>query len=87
MKSEIINEKTSIPLNSHSRISLDERVRFLKSLKNQIKLNEEHIYEALDLDLKKPRYSQTSAYGHFGRELDSFTWEKVDMVEELQNKL
>ena len=38
-------------------------------------------------DLKKPRYSQTSAYGHFGRELDSFTWEKVDMVEELQNKL
>ena len=39
------------------------------------------------LDLKKPRYSQTSAYGHFGRELDSFTWEKVDMVEELQNKL
>ena len=46
MKSEIINEKTSIPLNSHSRIGLDERVRFLKSLKNQIKLNEEHIYEA-----------------------------------------
>ena len=39
------------------------------------------------LDLKKPRYRQTSAYGHFGRELDSFTWEKVDMVEELQNKL
>ena len=33
---------------------------------------------------KKPRYGQTSAYGHFGRELDSFTWEKVDMVEELQ---
>ena len=48
MKSEIINEKTSIPLNSHSRISLDERVRFLKSLKNEIKLNEEYIYEALD---------------------------------------
>ena len=44
MKSEIIIEKTSIPLNSHSRISLDERVRFLKNLKNEIKLNEEYIY-------------------------------------------
>ena len=56
MNSEIINEKTSIPLNSQSKISVDERVRFLKSLKSEIKLNEEHIYEALDLDLKKPRF-------------------------------
>jgi len=39
------------------------------------------------LDLKKPRYRQTAAYGHFGRELDQFTWEKTDMVETLLNKL
>jgi len=30
-----------------------------------------------DLDLKKPRYLETAAYGHFGREGDAFTWEKV----------
>lgn len=30
-----------------------------------------------DLDLKKARYSQTACYGHFGREGDAFTWEKV----------
>ena len=28
------------------------------------------------LDLKKPRYKDTAAYGHFGRDLDKFTWEK-----------
>jgi len=39
------------------------------------------------LDLKKPRYRQTAAYGHFGRELDQFTWEKTDMVETLLKKL
>ena len=38
------------------------------------------------LDLKKPRYKQTSAYGHFGRELESFTWEKIDMIDILQSK-
>ena len=38
------------------------------------------------LDLKKPRYRQTAAYGHFGRELDQFTWEKTDMVDTLLNK-
>ena len=39
------------------------------------------------LDLKKPRYKLTSAYGHFGRELDSFTWENIDMVDTLQSKI
>lgn len=31
-----------------------------------------------DLDLLRPIYSKTSAYGHFGRELPEFTWEKTD---------
>ena len=39
------------------------------------------------LDLKKPRYRKTAAYGHFGRELEEFTWEKTDMVETLLSKL
>ena len=39
------------------------------------------------LDLKKPRYRKTAAYGHFGRELEEFTWEKTDMVETLKSKL
>jgi len=39
------------------------------------------------LDLKKPRYRETAAYGHFGRELDQFTWEKTDMTDTLRSKV
>jgi S-adenosylmethionine synthetase len=37
-----------------------------------------------DLDLLRPIYSLTSSYGHFGRELSEFTWEKTDKVKALQ---
>ncbi|QYX81416.1 methionine adenosyltransferase [Streptomyces akebiae] len=37
-----------------------------------------------DLDLLRPIYGQTAAYGHFGRELPDFTWERTDRVEELR---
>ncbi|MFN2517891.1 MAG: methionine adenosyltransferase [Jatrophihabitantaceae bacterium] len=36
-----------------------------------------------DLDLLRPIYAQTAAYGHFGRELDDFTWERTDRAEQL----
>ena len=36
------------------------------------------------LKLKHPRYRQTAAYGHFGREDTSFTWEQTDMVDKLK---
>jgi S-adenosylmethionine synthetase len=36
-----------------------------------------------DLDLKRPIYVQTAAYGHFGRELPDFTWERTDRAEQL----
>lgn len=35
------------------------------------------------LDLKRPIYKKTAAYGHFGRDEPSFTWEKTDKVMEL----
>ncbi|MBU6148032.1 MAG: methionine adenosyltransferase [Actinomycetales bacterium] len=36
------------------------------------------------LDLKRPIYRQTAAYGHFGRELPDFTWERTDRAASLQ---
>jgi S-adenosylmethionine synthetase len=36
-----------------------------------------------DLDLKRPIYAQTAAFGHFGRELPDFTWERTDRAEQL----
>jgi S-adenosylmethionine synthetase len=37
-----------------------------------------------DLDLLRPIYSQTAAYGHFGRELPDFTWERTDRADALR---
>ncbi|MGH6655956.1 MAG: methionine adenosyltransferase [Actinocrinis sp.] len=37
-----------------------------------------------DLDLKRPIYNQTASYGHFGRELPDFTWERANRVEALK---
>ncbi|MFW6774767.1 methionine adenosyltransferase [Nocardioides sp. CPCC 205120] len=37
-----------------------------------------------DLDLLRPIYSLTSAYGHFGRELPEFTWERTDRADALR---
>ncbi|WP_035840775.1 methionine adenosyltransferase [Kitasatospora azatica] len=37
-----------------------------------------------DLDLLRPIYAQTAAYGHFGRELPDFTWERTDRAEQLK---
>ncbi len=37
-----------------------------------------------DLDLLRPIYSQTAAYGHFGREEPDFSWERTDRVEALR---
>ncbi len=37
----------------------------------------------LDLDLLRPIYAQTAAYGHFGRELPEFSWERTDRADAL----
>ena len=36
------------------------------------------------LDLRRPIYRKTAAYGHFGRELPEFTWERTDKADELR---
>jgi S-adenosylmethionine synthetase len=38
-----------------------------------------------DLDLLRPIYQQTAAYGHFGRELPELTWERTDRVADLKS--
>ena len=38
------------------------------------------------LDLLRPIYRKTAAYGHFGRELPEFTWERTDRVESLKSR-
>lgn len=40
-----------------------------------------------DLNLKRPIYRKTAAYGHFGREDQDFTWEKTDRAEALKSAI
>ena len=40
-----------------------------------------------DLELRRPVFRPTAAYGHFGREGASFTWERTDRVEDLKSQL
>lgn len=37
-----------------------------------------------DLDLRRPIFEKTAAYGHFGREDPDFTWERTDRVDALR---
>ncbi|MFC1692377.1 methionine adenosyltransferase [Candidatus Latescibacterota bacterium] len=39
------------------------------------------------LDLRRPIYAKTSAYGHFGRNDSDFTWERTDKIDELRKAL
>jgi S-adenosylmethionine synthetase len=39
------------------------------------------------LNLRKPIFANTAAYGHFGRENKDFTWEKINKVEELKKEI
>jgi S-adenosylmethionine synthetase len=39
-----------------------------------------------DLDLRRPIYRPTAAYGHFGRSEPSFTWERTDKADQLRTQ-
>jgi S-adenosylmethionine synthetase len=61
---------------------VDEEV-IIKAIRDAFDLSPAGIIR--ELDLLRPIYRQTAAYGHFGRELPDFTWEKLDKVDELRN--
>ena len=56
-----------------------------KAIRETFDLRPRAIVESLDL--LRPIYKKTAAYGHFGRELPEFTWEKLNRVEELRSAL
>ena len=61
----------------------DEKI--ISIIKDNFPLKPKEIIE--HLNLKRPIYFKTAAYGHFGREEETFTWEKCDKVEQLQKYL
>jgi S-adenosylmethionine synthetase len=77
-----VADPVSITVNDYgtSKIGSEKLVQAVKQLWS---LKPAHIIR--DFDLLKPIYSQTAAYGHFGREEAGFTWEKTNKVEQLKD--
>ncbi|HEY1074587.1 MAG TPA: methionine adenosyltransferase [Patescibacteria group bacterium] len=74
-------EPMAFSLDFHGTGNVDEREAeaFAKTV---FAITPKGIIESLDL--RKPRYAATAAYGHFGRQGDSFSWEKTDKTEALK---
>ena len=77
-------EPVSISVNTFGTSIVDETV-LEKAVRDIFPLTPAWIIETLDL--KRPIYQKTSAYGHFGRALPEFTWEKTDRVDDLRKAL
>ena len=65
-----------------SGIGVVSSVELTEIVKKEFDLRPAAIIERLDL--RKPIYRKTCNYGHFGRELPEFTWEKTDATEDLK---
>ena len=77
-------EPVSIMVDTHGTANVDES-KLESCVRDIFDLRPAGIIKALDL--LKPIYRKTAAYGHFGRELPEFTWEKCDRVEEIRSYL
>ena len=71
-----VAEPTSISINTFGTSKLSEKELELL-VKNHFDLRPKSLINALQL--KRPIYQDTAAYGHFGRNGDNFTWEKTDL--------
>jgi len=77
-------QPVSIMVDTHGTSKIDEH-KIEACVKDVFDLSPAGIIKSLDL--LKPIYRQTAAYGHFGREEDGFTWEKTDKVDAIKSYL
>lgn len=76
-----IAEPVSLMINSFESGTVSDK-KLADAVRKLFPLKPEEIIA--HLDLKRPIYKLTAAYGHFGRELEEFTWEKTDKVQVLK---
>ncbi len=77
-------EPVSIMVDTHGTSLVDES-KLEECVRDIFDLRPAGIIKSLDL--LRPIYRKTSAYGHFGRELPEFTWERTNKVEEIRSYL
>ncbi len=76
-----VAEPVSINVDTHGTGRVSENA-LAKLVRGNFELTPRGIIESLDL--RKPIYRRTAAYGHFGRDEEGFTWEKTDKAEALR---
>lgn len=77
-----VADPVSVLVDTHGTGRLSES-QLAKLVRDNFELTPRGIME--ELNLRRPIYRSTAAYGHFGREENGFTWEKVDKAETLRN--
>jgi S-adenosylmethionine synthetase len=78
-----VADPVSIMVHTFGTAKVDE-VRLAELVREVFDMRPRAIIE--QLDLLRPIYKKTAAYGHFGRELAGFTWEKTDRAAELRRR-
>ena len=76
-----VAEPTSISINTFGTGRIDDE-KIVQLVREHFDLRPRGLIEMLDL--KRPIYRTTAAYGHFGRTEDTFTWERTDKAEALE---
>ena len=79
-----VAKPVSIYVDTHGTATVDES-KITSCVESLFDLTPKGIMDALDL--LKPIYRRTAAYGHFGREEEGFSWEKTDRVEDIKRYL
>jgi len=78
-----VAEPVSVMINTFGTGKISPN-RIAQIAREEFDLRPRAIIEALDL--LRPIYRQTAAYGHFGRELPEFSWERTDRIAALRNR-
>lgn len=79
-----VAEPVSVNINTFSGSKIDED-KISKAVREIFPLTPREIIK--ELNLLRPIYKKTAAYGHFGREQEGFRWEDLDKVDQLKSKL
>ena len=77
-------EPISVDIDTYNTAKVDEDA-LANAIRDCFDFTPKGIVEKLNL--RRPIYSKTSAYGHFGRNVPEFTWERTDKVDELRKAL
>ncbi|MFN3550437.1 MAG: methionine adenosyltransferase domain-containing protein, partial [Endomicrobiia bacterium] len=75
-----LTEPVSLMVNTYGTAKISDE-KLVKVIKKVFPLSPKGIID--HLKLLRPIYRKTACYGHFGREDEDFTWEKLDAIDEL----